>query len=90
MNQPIVLVIIAGAGGGALRGILGVAKTLVASKKVEIDWSWFLISVLISAIIGTLTASFFTDDLRLSLLAGYAGADFIEGLMKMKLTKTPS
>ena len=85
MSQPIFLIILAGACGGILRGIMGIAKSVVSKSDFKMDWSWFLISIGVSAIIGTIAASFFGNDLRLALLAGYTGADFIEGLMKIKL-----
>jgi len=85
MTQPLVLVIIAGACGGALRGVLGITKAVVLKKDLKINWFWFFISIGVSAVVGVIAASFFGDDLRLALLAGYAGADFIEGLMKIKL-----
>ncbi len=77
--------VLAGAGGGVLRGVMGIAKSLVIKKSFEMNWAWFFISVGISAILGVIAASFFGEDLRLALLAGYVGADFIEGLMKIKL-----
>lgn len=80
------LVGLTGAGGGVLRGIVGVTKSAVLKgKDFKVNWLWFFVSVGVSAIVGIIAASFFGDDLRLALLAGYAGADFIEGLMKIKL-----
>jgi hypothetical protein len=79
--------VLAGAGGGLLRGVWGIAKEMVSKKSPEINWLWFGLTVAISAIIGVIAASFFGEDLRLALLAGYVGADFIEGLMKIKLNK---
>jgi hypothetical protein len=82
MNPMLVL---AGAGGGVLRGVMGIAKDVVTKKSFEINWIWFFVSIGISAILGVIAASFFGEDMRLALLAGYVGADFIEGLMKIKL-----
>ncbi len=83
--SKIVLILLAGALGGILRGILGIAKSLVTKKNVEINWLWFTVSVIIAAILGMITASFFLDDTRLALIGGYAGSDFLEGLMKIVL-----
>lgn len=80
-----IALVAAGAGGGLLRGVWGIAKDMVSKKGLEINWLWFGLTVLISAIVGVIAASFFGEDLRLALLAGYVGADFIEGLMKIKL-----
>ena len=74
-----------GAIGGLLRGVLGIAKDLVSKKEVVINWPWFVITVLIAAILGAITASFFANDLRVAVLGGYSGSDFVEGLMKLKL-----
>jgi len=79
------MIVFAGAGGGVLRGVMGIAKSVVTKKSFEMNWGWFFISVGVSAVLGVIAASFFGEDLRLALLAGYAGADFIEGLMKIKL-----
>lgn len=76
---------LAGASGGILRGVLGIAKSLVNVKYSKVNWGWFFTSVGVSVVVGIISASFFGDDLRLALLAGYAGADFIDGLMKIKL-----
>ena len=83
--SKIVLILLAGAIGGLLRGVLGIAKELVTKKEVKINWLWFSISVLIAAILGMITASFFLDDTRLALIGGYAGTDFLEGLMSLLL-----
>jgi uncharacterized membrane protein HdeD (DUF308 family) len=85
MNSTFLLVILFGAGGGALRGVVGIAKSVVTKKDFQMNWGWFLTSILVSAVVGIIAASFFENDLRLALLAGYAGADFIEGLIKIKL-----
>lgn len=88
-----VMIILGGMFGGLLRGIAGVAKELVTAKVPSINWSWFLVSLVVSAVVGMFAG--FAIQLTLSLgpgenflfaiLAGYAGADFIETLYKMKL-----
>ena len=83
--SKIVFIFLAGAIGGALRGVLGIAKSLVAKKNVTINWIWFFVSILIASILGMITASFFLNDARLALIGGYAGSDFLEGLMKIIL-----
>jgi len=83
--QRILLVTLCGAFGGALRGLMGVSKSVVNKKTFKTNWAWLFISISVSALVGIIAATFFGDDLRLAVLAGYAGADFIEGLMKIKL-----
>lgn len=83
--ERLLLIGLAGAFGGILRGIMGISKSLLNKKTFQMNWPYFFISISVSAIVGIIAASFFLDDLRLALLAGYAGADFIEGLMEIKL-----
>lgn len=78
-------IILAGAVGGILRGILGIAKDLVTKKEVTINWVWFGVTVLIAAILGMVTASFFVDDWRVAFLGGYSGSDLIDGIFKLKI-----
>lgn len=80
-----VMMIAAGAGGGVLRGVFGLAKSAALKEGFRMNWPWFLVTVLVSAIVGVVAASFFGEDLRLALLAGYVGADFIDGLIDQKL-----
>ena len=80
-------VLVAGAVGGILRGVLGIAKDLVTKKELTINWVWFGVTVAIAAVLGMITASFFADDLRVAILGGYSGSDFVEGLMKLKLNE---
>lgn len=81
------LIFLAGALGGALRGILGIAKSAVFKKELQINWFWFAISVIIAAILGLIAASFFLNDIRLAIISGYAGSDFLEGLISLLLKK---
>jgi uncharacterized membrane protein HdeD (DUF308 family) len=80
-------IVMAGAMGGILRGVLGIAKDLALKKEETINWGWLLISVLISAILGAVVATFFNGEGVMALLGGYSGADFVEGLMKIKLKR---
>lgn len=78
-------ILLAGAMGGILRGVLGIAKDLVTKKDLTINWVWFGATVLVAAILGMITASFFTNDLRIAILGGYSGSDLVDGIMKLKL-----
>ncbi|MBU2496507.1 MAG: hypothetical protein KJ767_00410 [Nanoarchaeota archaeon] len=77
---PYVLAGILGGIGGLTRGVVGLLKAL--SLRRRIIWSYWLITVVISVIIGVFTGLIFDYDPRLSLLAGYAGTDILEGLYK--------
>lgn len=69
-----------GAIGGATRGVVGLLKAL--SLRRRILWLYWLITVVIASIIGLFVGMIFNFDPRLSLLAGYAGTDILEGIYK--------
>lgn len=85
MTSQIILILLAGAVGGFLRGVMGISKDLVTKKDATVNWIWFFVSVFIAAILGAITATFFINDFRIALIGGYAGSDFLEGLMKIVL-----
>lgn len=66
--------------GGLTRGVVGLLKAL--SLRRRILWSYYAITVLVAVIIGTFVGIIFDFDPRLSLLAGYAGTDILEGIYK--------
>ncbi len=66
--------------GGLTRGVVGLLKAL--SMKRKILWGYYLITVFVALIIGVFVGIIFDFDPRLSLLAGYAGTDILEGIYK--------
>jgi fluoride ion exporter CrcB/FEX len=66
--------------GGLTRGVVGLLKALSLRRKIL--WGYYAITVLVAVIIGTFTGVIFNFDYRLSLLAGYAGTDILEGIYK--------
>lgn len=66
--------------GGLTRGVVGLLKAL--SLRRRILWGYYLITVVVAIIIGTFIGIIFDFDPRLSLLAGYAGTDILEGIYK--------
>ena len=66
--------------GGLTRGFVGLMKAL--SLRRRILWGYYVITVLIAVIIGVFVGIIFNFDTRLSLLAGYAGTDILEGIYK--------
>jgi len=73
--------------GGLTRGVVGLLKAL--SLRRRILWNYYAITVLVAMIIGIFVGIIFNFDYRLSLLAGYAGTDILEGLYKsFKVQKT--
>lgn len=80
MVEPIVFAGILGGIGGLTRGVVGLLKAL--SLRRRILWGYYTITVLVALIIGVFVGIIFDFDPRLSLLAGYAGTDILEGIYK--------
>ncbi len=78
--EGIVLSALLGGVGGLTRGVVGLLKAL--SLRRRIIWTYYAITVVIAVIIGIFTGIIFDFDPRLSLLAGYAGTDILEGIYK--------
>ena len=78
--DTIVLAGILGGIGGLTRGVVGLLKAL--SLRRRILWPYYAITVAIAIIIGIFVGIIFDFDPRLSLLAGYAGTDILEGIYK--------
>ncbi len=76
----IVLAGLLGGIGGLTRGVVGLLKAL--SLRRRILWAYYVITVVIAVVIGIFVGIIFDFDPRLSLLAGYAGTDILEGLYK--------
>ena len=66
--------------GGLTRGFVGLLKALSLRRKIL--WGYYAITVMVALIIGVFTGIIFNFDYRLSLLAGYAGTDILEGIYK--------
>ncbi len=79
VNQ-LVLPALLGGVGGLTRGFVGLLKALSLRRKII--WGYYFITVVIAAIIGIFVGIIFNFDYRLSLLAGYAGTDILEGIYK--------
>ena len=77
-------IILGGLLGGALRGIVGIAKSLILKKEEQINYGWFFVSVAVAMAIGVIAATFMEGDFRIALLTGYAGSDLLESLVKLK------
>lgn len=85
--EKLALPALLGAVGGLTRGFVGLLKAL--SLKRKILWNYYAITVVVSFIIGIFIGLIFNFDYRLSLLAGYAGTDILEGIYKsFKVDKT--
>ena len=75
--------------GGLIRGLVGISKVIQKSpsKKKVIRKDYLAVSLLSSGGLGLMVGVFIADDVRFALLAGYAGADFIENIYKIKLKR---
>ena len=78
--EPIFLAGMLGGIGGLARGLVGLLKALSLRRKIL--WGYYAITVVIALIIGIFIGIIFDFDYRLSLLAGYAGTDILEGIYK--------
>jgi fluoride ion exporter CrcB/FEX len=79
MNEVILAGLLGGI-GGLTRGVVGLLKAL--SMRRRILWGYYIITVLVAVVIGVFAGIIFNFDSRLSLLAGYAGTDILEGIYK--------
>lgn len=91
-------ILIAGFGGGAIRGLVGFLKHQFSYKNVGFRLPYFLAITFISGIIGLLVAiaiketniTFLGSELTpaLALVIAYAGGDFLENLYKILVKKS--
>jgi len=85
--QTLIIPAALGGIGGLTRGFVGLLKAL--SLRRRILWGYYSITVVVAVIIGIFVGTIFNFDYRLSLLAGYAGTDILEGIYKsFKVQKT--
>lgn len=91
-------ILIAGFGGGAVRGLVGFIKHQFSYKNVGFDIKYFIAMAFISGVVGVLTAmavkesgfnflnvNYFSP--ALAFIVGYAGGDFIENIYKILVKK---
>jgi len=80
LTSALILPAVLGGIGGLTRGFVGLLKAL--SLRRRILWKYYFITILVALVIGVFTGIIFDFDYRLSLLAGYAGTDILEGIYK--------
>lgn len=92
-------ILIAGSGGGVVRGLVGFVKHQFTYKNVKFELYYFLFMTFLSGVIGILTAvaikelglTFFgLSQLTpaLAFVIGYAGGDFLENVYKIIIKKS--
>lgn len=86
--QVAIIQFLAGGLGGLVRGLVGITKAQTFDpKNFRFQWQYFAATLVISMIVGQFAGVVFDGDWRASLLAGYAGSDFIESMYKLSLAK---
>ena len=79
---------IAGGMGGLVRGIVGVTKAQTFNPDTfKFQWKYFAVTVIVSMIVGQMAGLIANADWRMSLLAGYAGSDFVESMYKLSFAR---
>lgn len=92
------LILIAGFGGGAIRGLVGFIKHQYSYKDVKFNLSYFLSMMFLSGIIGVAVSASVKEvgitflgsgnvTPALAFIIGYAGGDFIENIYKIIVKK---
>ncbi|MBU1130977.1 hypothetical protein KJ840_02485 [Patescibacteria group bacterium] len=73
--------------GGIIRGLVGFVKNKTIEKANHFRPSYFVVTILISGVVGGVAGILADTEWQVSFLAGYAGTDFIENLYKIKLAR---
>ena len=72
--------------GGVIRALVGISKYYEKNKKEKrIRFGYLSFSLLVSALVGGVAGALVGFDWRFAIVAGYAGADFLEGLYKIRM-----
>lgn len=90
--------LVAGFGGGVVRGLVGFVKHQYSYKNVGFNIAYFFTMMFISGIVGLLVSAALRDiagavltitySPSIAFIAGYAGGDFVENLYKILFKKT--
>jgi len=92
-------ILVAGFGGGVIRGLVGFIKHQYAFKNVKFELPYFFTMMFLSGAVGVISAAaikelgiglFGLDSLSpaLAVVMGYAGGDLIENIYKIILKKS--
>ncbi|EKE06094.1 MAG: hypothetical protein ACD_19C00080G0005 [uncultured bacterium] len=76
--------LVTGLVGGLVRGLVGIIKQNQKPNEFKIHWKYFGLTMLVSGIVGVVSGIIADGDWRISLLAGYAGTDFLESLYRLR------
>lgn len=89
MDIPIwAIQFLAGGMGGLVRGVVGVTKAQSFNPDTfKFQWKYFTVTIIVSMIVGQMAGLIANADWRMSLLAGYAGSDFLESMYKLSISR---
>jgi len=73
--------------GGLVQRLVGIMKSASTPEEFTFHWKYFAFTMLVSGIVGLVSGIIADGDWRISLLAGYAGTDFLEGLYRLKFAQ---
>lgn len=76
--------LVTGLAGGLVRGLVGIIKQSQNPDEFKMHWQYFGVTMLVSGIVGVVSGLIADGDWRISLLAGYAGTDFLESLYRLR------
>ena len=91
-------ILVAGFGGGAVRGLVGFLKYYYSYKSTPFNLLYFLGTTFLSGVVGLLTASAVKESGLIisglegltppfAFIVGYAGGDFVENIYKIIFKK---
>ncbi|MDP2908582.1 MAG: hypothetical protein Q8N77_02130 [Nanoarchaeota archaeon] len=83
MNE-LLLTMVFGTVGGVTRACVGLLKYKTLPKQGKFKLGALLFTIIASGVIGLFAGLVVSTDNALSLLAGYAGTDFIESIYKIR------
>jgi hypothetical protein len=79
---------LAGGAGGLVRALVGITKASTFNPKdFKFNLPYFAVTILVSIVVGQMAGLILNADWRMSMLAGYAGSDFLESMYKLTLAK---
>ncbi len=79
--DPLVTGAVLGGAGGLLRAIVGLGKSIAAKRRIR--WQYFLVTVVIAVLIGSILGILTSVSRPIAFLAGYSGTDILESLGKI-------
>jgi fluoride ion exporter CrcB/FEX len=86
--QEALIQFLAGGIGGLVRGLVGITKAQTFNPDTfKFQWKYFAVTVIVSMIVGQMAGLIANADWRMSLLAGYAGSDFLESMYKLSFAR---